>query len=666
MATVQRVKHSKDIQQAIRVAGFTGCDNVNMVELDGDYYWTVSYGELANGEVRYVLDYAAPTSLVRMGDTIRALWSKTPTRRCAYMHETISNDVMTVHSSTQIRTDREDNTYWVQVIGKDTQGNPVYRGFFAYVRDGDNMSTSAAVARYIKVPGTPGYEFMPPLQFVIGDPGKYVGILAEDITDFSISAVCPYEYTRVEMTATVTAYSITDTAARQVSTAGTGYWAWDLALLSNVKDAQTLTVDISDEDVNSLGMAVIRDASGNAIMTLQMQAAEDEIKVRSKVIPDTSGIYTVYEQLDGDGDVIQRISVPEGRVPYQGSTWETYRAYQMEGDRQALQNTLNYADKQQEIDLLVGTTNAAVHGIEAALTGAAGSSILNLGAPAVAGAAMGASISLLESGLAMWETEQTRDLKRLQAQDDYALSQKRAVQQPQASYNVAYGLIYVINHNANMPRVEVQMPENMTDDYYEAWRANFGYAAEGLMDVEAVAGYYQGKVLSIGTVAGQKFDELNRDFIKGFRFLMVGRPIYDAVLTGTGADMSSGGVTWKDRKWIEVNGVEYGTKITNNYWVGNGFQGTILRTDLVNWAGIRWGQATGTVSLDSFGYCRYYYIAGRLFANDDYTGYNLYTELTGTAKDNVLQHYKPQLYPDDGTMTRYMFENPFHTLTTET
>lgn len=665
VATVANVKHSKNIQQSIRVAMFEGYETVNMVELAGDYYWLVSYAEIANGEVRYVLDFAAPTTMLAYDDAIKGIWSKTPTRRCAYMHETIANDTMTVDSTTQIRTDREDKTYWVQVCGNDSNGHPQYRGFFAYVRDEDVMAPNSAIGRYIKTATSPYYQLMPPLQLVIKDPAEYIGILAEDITDFSVSAVCPYQYSIDTISTTIKAYNINTSAVVQVSTSGTGYYAWDLSQLSNVKDAQTLRIDISDEKTNSLGSAVIRDSSGNAIMSLNMQAAEDEIVIRSRVIPDTSGIYTIYEQLDGSGDVIQRISVPEGKAPYKSNTWATYRAYQMEGDRQAMLNAINYANRQQEIDLVVGTTNAAVHGIEAALTGAAGSSILNLGAPAVAGAAMGASISLLESGLAMWETAKASDLKKLQAVDDVALSRKRAIQQPQTAYNVAYGLIYIIEHNASMPRVEIQMPENMTADYYDGWRDNFGYAAEGVMEISAVEGFYQGKLLNDGTMTGQRFDELNKDFIKGFRFIRAGLPIYDAVLTGTGQDLTYGGVTWKQRQWIDVNGNEYGTRISSNHWIGNGFQGTIMRSDLVNYAGIRWGQATDTIDLDSFGYCRYYYIAGRLFANDDYTGINLYTEITGTTKEAIISHYNPRLYPEDDELTDYMVNYPFHSLSAE-
>ena len=664
VATVQRVKHSKDIQQAIRVAMFEGYENVNMVELDGDYYWLVSHSELANGEVRYVLDFAAPTTLIRYHDHIRALWSKTPTRRCAYMHETISNDTMTVRSSTQIRTDREDNVYWVQVIGDDAQGHPVYRGFFAYMRDKDTMTPSSGIARYL-MPTSQTPQPMPLLQLVIQDPAAYIGMLAQNIKDFSISAVCPYPYTLRQVGGLPT-YDIYPSAAVQVSTSGSGYWAWDLTQLPQIKDPQTLEVDISDEDVNSLGLAVLRDECGNAIMNLQMQAADGLIRVRSKVVADTSGIYTVYEQLDGDGDAIQRISVPEGKVPYDSDTWATYKAYQMEGDRQAMQNSIGYADKQQEIDLLVGTTNAAVHGIEAALTGAAGSSLFNLGAPAVAGAAMGASISLLESGLAMWESNEASELKKQQARDDYALSMKRAIQQPQTAYNVPYGLIYVVNHNAAMPRVEVQMPENMTHDYYINWRHAFGYAAEGLLEVQAVPGYYQGKLLCDGSIAGQRFDELNSDFSKGFRFVMAGPPIHDAIMYDQILEETLHGVTWTESHLLKIDGVEFGTHIHRNPWAVNGEQGFINRSDMPKSVGIHWGQSTGTVALDRFGYCRYYYIQGRLFAESDFYSDPFYSEITDASiKAQIIAEYDPVLYPDDEELTDFMRTSAFHSLTIE-
>lgn len=673
MATVLRVKHSKQIQQAIRAAMFEGYEDVNMVEMDGDYYWTVSYSEMANGEVRYVLDYAAPTSLVRLGDTLTGEWHKTAGNYCGYLKNAITNAPKLVSKTVALPriVDKDADTYnlgkyWVQVCGYDNQGKILRRGWFTSLTTGNGILKSAAGTTH---DGATADAF-PSLYHVIANMQSATGILAEEVLDFSISARCPFGYTTVKI-GTTWCYVIEDHAhapsypTLTTTEGGTTRYMYDLDALPDLQllgNEESISITLSNME-SAIGDVSLRDSDWNNIGTFATMG-DGNCVFLVRTFSDLNGIYTTVSYVI-NSEKVQQVTFMEGKLPYLGNTAETYRAYQMDTDRLSMENSINYNEIQRQIDLKVGLTNAAVHGIEAALTGAAGSSLLNLGAPAVAGAAMGAGISLLESGLSLYETQATADLKNMQARDTAALSEKQAISQPQTAYQSGYGTIYAVNQYMRPPAITLAMPYGIDEGYYEDAVEDFGYPAEGRIAVTIRRGFWQGQLLNDGTITGQRFDELNKDFMRGFKFLQAGLPVYDAVLTGTGMDIGYGTITWKERKGIKVNDVQYTIAISSNHWVGNGFQGTIMRSDMDRYAGFRWGQASGTVDLDSFGYCRYYYIAGRLFANDDYTAENTYVELTGSAKDTVLALYKPRLYPEDADLTDYMINHPFHSLTAE-
>jgi len=649
---------------------FEGYEGVNMVEMDGDYYWTVSYSELANGEVRYVLDYAAPTSLVRLGDTLTGEWHKTGSNYCEYLKNAITNAPKLVSKIVALPRieDKDADTYnlgkyWVQVCGYDSQGKILRRGWFTSLTTGGGILGGAAGTTH---DGATADAF-PSLRHVIANMQAATGILAEEVLDFSISARCPFGYTTVKI-GTTWCYLIEDHAhaptypTLTTTEGGTTRYLYDLDALPDLQilgNEESISINLSNMET-AIGDVSLRDSDWNIIGTFATMGNGGCVFL-VRTFSDLNGIYTTVSYVI-NSEKVQQVTFMEGKLPYLGNTAETYRAYQMDTDRLSMENSINYNEIQRQIDLKVGLTNAAVHGIEAALTGAAGSSLLNLGAPAVAGAAMGAGISLLESGLSLYETQETADLKNMQARDTAALSEKQAISQPQTAYQSGYGTIYAINQYMRPPAITLAMPYGIDEGYYEDAVADFGYPAEGRMDVTIGPGFWQGQLLNDGSIAGQRFDEMNKDFMRGFKFLKIGRTIYNAALTGTGATEGYGGITWRDRPNLTVNGNAYTATTDAGPW-DSAYAKFINRSDLPKYVGFMWGQRTGTLQLDAYGYCRYYLVDDRLFGIDSFYGMSQYTEITGTTKDTIIAAYKPRLSPADAELTAYMTSNPFDTLT---
>lgn len=515
MASVPNVKHSKAIQQAIRVAEFTGYERVNMVEIDGLFYWTGSWTEEANGMMRYVLDLAAPTSFVRLNDAVTGIWSKTPTMTCPYMKETISNSMdqpVQVLDLPNLGTWDDASQYpifWVQQSGRTSQGDQRCVGFFAALFPGTTVSAEAVYSI--------GGKQYPDMGQFLADMVTYTGILAEDTDDLSISVRAPFRTQASADNRRVMKYG--EEPMREVSVGGASVWLYNLPL-SSVGLGEQIRMDApaGQSDVwRSIGRVFIRDTYGASILEVPTYG-EAYARVYVQTRMDRSGVYTEITTIDPDGEPLTTLSYTEGKLPFNGSTWETYKAYQMEGDRQQMANAISVNNRQQEIDQKVGIANAAMDALFTGAIAASNSSIWDLGSGAAVGAAASIAQGAIGTAISIWESEHVRDLKNDQARMDYELTQKRAVMQPTPAFQPGYGTVYTWTQYNNPLAMVYSRPDAVDSDYYTAWRANYGYASEGQQSLSAVAGFYQGKLLARSDLTGVYFDELNADFNKGFKF----------------------------------------------------------------------------------------------------------------------------------------------------
>ena len=544
-------KVTKDINQQITVPIFEGYEQINVVEFDGLYYWATSFKEstIFNGSVTYTIDLMAPTSFVLSGDKLKGSWHKLPTMECPYLRQEITNsyqienravypskiDVGATHK--RLTVDICEG-YWFQIVGYDGSNNlKKWGGFLPYNTEDKDLSYDNVEAYVGTVDDDPDnvltISCYPNYFELFENINRYTGLDASKIIDFSISKRCPYAIDRTDDStphgldfitrkallllnrnnttiAPTLVYTKTQTflIPAPYDEIVTNYYLYDitndeLADPDFKLQSDTVTLTISDQE-RETGNVGIKDWNGNVIMTLPSKASHD---ITFQCVGDLNGLYTVITS------GTQIMTIPEGKLPYLQNSWEYYKAYMMNDDRQAMENAIRYARLEQEADQISGTANTAINSVSTGIMTAfiAGSNPI--------GAAVGIGSAVVGTALNFWEQNRATELKEQQARDTFELTKRKAKNSPQTSYNVGYGAIYC-DLNARSPlRCIVELPESIDSTYYNAWIAAYGHPAEGVQTVTIQTGYYQGSLMNDGSLVGRYFDELNSDFIKGFKFV---------------------------------------------------------------------------------------------------------------------------------------------------
>lgn len=550
------IKHTKDIQQIVRVPVFEGYRDVNVCEIEGLYYWVTAFHEntIEESSVRFVLDLMAPTSFITKGDVLKGVWKKTPyISNGRRMKQPVTNDVMKESSHTDFDTITmpddiaekmgqyaPDSVLWVQIssiaLRKVLGCFCSYRKGFPFGQPYESAGSGLQRARvrvvYNLNPPSSMEPFYPSLNDIITSIYEISGqtITAEQIDNISISDKCPYSYHH-EMVRFTTSTGGEQWAPRywldqgSVFNVGGSYIFYDLGQDPPSVVRKTKTVTLTDMQAIA-GDVKIRDQMNNVIMTIpsEMFDSTGQVEVAYTTFNDMSGIFTAYDV----GPL--RVIRPEGKLPWIGSAAATYNAYSWDNDRLAMQYANNEAQRNFEADwnYYIGQANI---GIRRAQRNLDESSIMAFGSAITLGGGVGDLIG-------NWFTQQhihqdnaeDRDLiaKKLEAskinlmlhnQEQYDLTVKRAISQPNPTYNTGYGMTYCQNSLNNKCRISVDLPSNLTQQYFDNWITEYGYATEGVIDMVMTEGFYSGSLLSNGELVGLYFDELNKDFMRGFKFI---------------------------------------------------------------------------------------------------------------------------------------------------
>lgn len=516
------VKFAKGLQTRLTVPMFTGYEGVNIVELDGSYYWATEFREstTVSGSVEFVLDYAAPTSFFRSGNTVKGNWHKLPTRT-SYLRQQMMNDVMKIKDS-ELFDDLDclgAKQFWVQISGYDANNNMLLYGFFVeYLYDNQSLGFFNYGDYCDPTDLTKRYPSMLDLFTSISD--TLPGLDARRLIDVSISRRCPYYTIAEPITGGLLdyAYQIKTTEVMSsgevpdiVNNLGSYVYRLNKSSTSepvfNPKFAeQTVTLSLSDYEIDCGAVSIV-DWNRNNIMQI-LPTDSEGLTIKAQMYTDMTGIYTILTSGD------QQITLTEGKLPYFENMYDTYRAYQLDTDRMAMHNAIEYARYQAETDMITGALNTAV---SSASTGVMAGAITGSG---MAGAGVGIISQIAGMGISMYASDRARELSETKAKNDFELSKKRAIQQPQTAYNVAYGQVYCILNLVNPLRITVSLPNHLDSSYYSAWCGDMGYPAEGVKTVSVRNGYYQGKLINNGIgQTGMYWDECNKVFIQGFKFI---------------------------------------------------------------------------------------------------------------------------------------------------
>ena len=502
-----QVKYAAGLQTEVTVPMFIGYQDVNVIELDGSYYWATAWRESTtyNGSVTYACEYMAPTSLIKSGQVINAYLDRSPTYITKYLSDDWTKGEILFNENNAVDVGYDGSTsgadpwavYWYQITGVDSNGDFRRFGGFATVAGGELGDLNIYVAA-----NAPG-GFYPSIWSILNDVEESVPIAGADVKDISVSRRCPYPFSIVNDEIALLSIGGNRLTPQRYGTSASLLYDIDNALmLQNLyaRDAKSISMPSTDI-IKMSGNYIVRDWNKNIIATFPVSEGSN---FQTRTYSDISGIYTIIT----NGK--RTMTIPEGKLPWTSSSWEEYRAYQLAGDRQAMINAIGYADRERYNTAVGGLAEGVVSG---AISGAL------VGGPA------GAGIGVLTGGISaigsMIGADLNYDITVGKLRDEQALRELRAKSGPGTAYNIPYGLLYIsLTMSSNNLAISYASPINDSSSLLTAYTDRVGYPCEGLQQIAAVPGFYKGYI-PVGSSTGQGmfYNELNRIMRQGFKFV---------------------------------------------------------------------------------------------------------------------------------------------------
>lgn len=516
VATYENVVFFEDLRQSLTMPAFEGWSDCNMVRFTDNagkvsYYWIV--GAVRSSDVQganvYDLAYNAVTSLLKSGDTLRGQWLRSPVNYTPWKQQNIISGTMAYGRETAIcdtipRGFLKTPVLWVSVTAtKDpagTQGTyeiygfPVRGASLADIYSDDTSALRADLGAY------------PSLHDIFGGQSlSKMGLTTDEIMDISVTPFMPFETANI----TTDSFVLTDASGYVISPSKVTYnngtetaesECYMYNITSGIADDVQLhhtsgTIPLTDIEYACGSLNIVK-GDGTILANIPTAWAVDgAIVFDTQVVCDYAQMCIVMRITDADGNDKTVLTIPCDHIPYIGNSWDTYRAYSMSYDRDAMQFGISQA-----------RDNATL-------------SLIKSGANAVAAVATGNISGAVGSAVNAVDTIQNQYLYEKAANFNQQLTERRTQAQPGNAYNVGYGIFQLYMNMIRPVRAIVSIPDGLTQDIYDSFVSNFGYANEGEYDQTLKHGFYQGTVYSSPTLTGPRFNELINAFNAGIRLI---------------------------------------------------------------------------------------------------------------------------------------------------
>ena len=322
--------------------------------------------------------------------------------------------------------------------------------------------------------------------------GETFGFTADSIVDISISARSPFE---------INIYPL-DPDLMDIGTSSIYPLKHDSLYIKDgfeqsIGPEQEIPFTLSDMEYYT-GQVMLFDENDSPMAHLPVQTLPrrpDDDKMKIRTVSDMTGIYT---ELTFAGS---HIIMPEGKLPYVGSTWETYAATQKSYDRENMNLAVQNAKSEAIQSALTGTA-------EGMLTGA-----LIAGPLGLAGGIATAGLNLAGTAIST-----SRNIDTIRAQQESKEKMMQAA--PGTAFNTGYGLEYLRKANAHRGRIQMNMPAHLTQARYDSYVQEHGYPDSGVEHAQNLfaPGYVQGYVTG-PSIPKYRRDEMNRYLTQGVRFI---------------------------------------------------------------------------------------------------------------------------------------------------
>lgn len=502
------VRFTMDYQQAIRVPYVEGYQMINAARMGGLMWWVTDIRSVSDTQQQMTvhLTLNGPSSLLHKSDSISGEWSRLPRNSCAWLPRTPRSAAMQVSRTmplprlpTKIASTGY-SIYWVQITSSDrisdagTDHDSLTRyGFFAQV---DEAMTSAGTG--LADSDTSKIRVFPDLLTLINSPDEY-GFTASAILDISISSRCPYQWSQDSTDDTKYKIVGADNAIQSLKTTDYfEYIIYEIEKAPSTFKALTSSLSVSLSSLErQCGSVTLRNENGSVLAVIDPSLSVSSVKVRC--VSDYGSLIT---QVDINGAIY---TIGEGHVPWIGNAWDEYRKYSLAYDREAMENSIDYANQK----LSVTIAQNAASTVQSAALGAIGG-----GVGAVSGAIGGAA----SFGISRWASLRENEISQSEARTSQELAERRVQGQAGTAYNTGYGLIYAYQTITQPASIQVDMPAGLTSTIDTDYTARHGYPAEGPRTESIQAGYYRGRIFASSTFTGIILDRCNEAMGSGMIF----------------------------------------------------------------------------------------------------------------------------------------------------
>lgn len=507
-------RYTEDLEQTLIVPDFAGWSSCNVVQMGRLLYWVMDSrtGTDTQSSLKFTLSVCGASSLLSSGQSVTGAWSRLPTNICPYIqHQAMSSDMVFSRSVDLPDLGKDPlgrKLFWVQVtatVAIDDSGTVSAQdtltryGFFAGYTNGFSTavypSTSALDGVY------------PTMDQIINSP-EMLGFQANTIIDISVSERCPWRYTKSAAGTIASAMQLTS-GAPQISVPQDviplKIYRLDRAYMGSASPpvplTESLTVTLSALEQSS-GSVTLRATDGSAIAAIPPSLGRT-IPVQVQCIGDYSAIYTRI-LIAGTW-----YTIPEGHIPWVGSAWEEYRAYSMAYDRQAMEQSIDYANQR----VALGLAEAGASAVSNVAMGTIGGTPLSIASGTLSGA-VGYAISA-------WARVEEQRISESESRATQALAERRVRGQAGTPYNAGYGMIYCDTAERIGLQIGIDMPKGLTAGIDVTYTDCFGYPCEGIWEITVQEGYYRGRLLDSALTRGRLFDKASEELQNGLRFVEV-------------------------------------------------------------------------------------------------------------------------------------------------
>lgn len=569
--TYENVMFVEDLAQTLTMPSFEGWSECNMVRFKQSlnsnpwvaYYWITDAVRSSDvdGATVFNLEFNPIATLLKKDGKLDGIWLRSPFNYTPWKQQAVASGVMGLSRKEELgglmpkwTIDGLQHTVWVSITAtKDpdaTQGTYELYGFPAVVSQFNTAMQSLyysgdAYRIHSMTKDSEGnYLDFPLLNDIFtGDSLTAIGLTTAEILDISITPyapfVCDVAWNTLDdgtsrqnfgIKGVLGAFSpdpvqvqyndgTKDTLSKYGMynlTSSRGYWAKPLI--------QRTDLTISEMEYSS-GQIVLMRGDGSILNTIPTGYFElgmnnnYDVVLASRVLCDFCQIIMeigVYAPSDLKTPLMD-FTLPCTHIPYIGNQWDNYRAYSMSYDREAMEFNLDQAKSALIFNSYMSMANAATGAIMG-FTGAA----LTGGATAMNGASLNAISSVQSAGMGVISNIFAYAQQKEAAQFNQNLTERQTQTQPGNAYGASYGLFNLAIDIETPMTIGVTLPIGLTEDIFNEFIEDFGYANEGAKELDITYGFYQGTIRTSPTLTGPRLASLINAFNAGVRLIPVG------------------------------------------------------------------------------------------------------------------------------------------------